>query len=447
MLIFLQLALLVRGFFRVKKYVFDMFGYIDIMFFIFFAIPSWDLYAGTGYFVHRIADYGVSAPPEVTLKYIAITTVVTILMEIGYSLGSRGGGSYRGNRRLLGIRAETRYNGSLYSLAIGALLILWLYFMYKSYRSFGRSLILFLMPSRKQAIASGFQEIMQTVLPELIFAMCVIRNWEKKNILKSALIPLLLVILAVFSNAQRREMIQGIIFCGLVLLIKYFNRIGAKEGVDHTVKKKPWRKYVILGITAAAVLIPLLWYARNISNQISRGGIEENPFSLHSFSDLLFGSSTTGFDTTLVIDWYDNEYGNLFLHCIRYFFSFWIPRSIYPGKPAQMTQLIKLVRGDWGNLSTFYVNDLYFSFKALSIVLVPTVGWLLSRIYNKASRSRDVAKVIFSAYMFSQIVLLFKNGVSVFFVRVTLFWIMLTVINYVCKKRGGSTLVLLSDGY
>ncbi len=426
----LQVFILIRGFIRIRRYIFDICGYLNILFAVFFTLPAWDLFYGGGYFVHKVADFSVNPTQSDVMKYIVISTTIALLFDFGYFLGNRTFAYKVGDSRLLNIKAETTYNKNSYDLICFLLFSFWLYIMYSAYRTFGRSLLLFIMPSRKKEIYSGFSSMMQLVIPEVLLALSFVRHWDKRKIIIPSIFPLLMLLISVSSSDQRREMIHGIIFCGLLILIKYFNILGDKEGVERVLKKRPWRKYAITGIAISVALIPLLWYARNYSNQLTRGEVTVNPFSLHSFTDLIFGSSSTGFDTSLVVDWYDNTYGGLFFHCIRYFTTFWIPRAIFDGKTIQITLLIKLARGDWGNLSLFYINDLYFSFKYLSVIFVPLMGYLLSKIYNRASSSRDIKNVIFSIYIFSQVVLLFKNGVSVFFIRITLFYMIFSLANY-----------------
>lgn len=432
-LITFQVYLLFRGFSRIKKYIFDLCGYLNLLFFVFFVIPAWDLYFDTHLFDHRIVDYGVAPSRDSIIYYIAIVTIIAALFDLGYQLGTGRLYSFSDNRRLIDIDNSIYYHQATYTIVLAVLAIIWFLVMYYAYRSFGRSLILFLLPSRKQDTYSSVISLMQLAIPDIILSLTVIRNWDKKDIIKSALIPIMMVLVTVSSNNQRREIIQGIVFCGLLVLMKYFKVLKDRNGFENFLRKKPWGKYARIGILATVALIPLLWYARSFSNQIVRGGVTVNPFTLHSFTDLIFGSSTTGFDTTLIIDQYDKAYGGLFFHCIRFFFMFWIPRSIYPNKPMQITQMIKVSRGDWGNLSTFYVNDLFFSFKLLSFIFVPLCGALVSRIYNKASSSRNIDDAVFSIYIFSQIILLFKNGFSVFLTRIAFFWVLYQMVSFVCK--------------
>lgn len=433
LLIICQIFLCARGFIRIRKYVFDMCGYIEILFFIFFEMPALDLYFGTNLFIHRIYDYGVYAEQETIIKYIIIMTAIMFLFDIGYQIGSGRISTLSDNKRLVDIEDNVLYFTNTYIFITSILIFFWLYIMYIAYREFGQSLFLFLLPSRKRGEFSGALSLLQWVIPDIIFSLSIIRNWGKNKVLGPSLFPLLMVLLTVSSSNQRREMIQGIVFCGLLLLIKYFKLLKDRNGIEEFFRRKPWKRYAAIGVAVTVILIPLLWYVRNLSNQILRGGITVNPFSMHSFFDLIFGSSSTGFDTTLIIDQFDQTRGGLFGHCILFFFSFWIPRAVYPEKPLQITQMIKVARGDWGNLSTFMVNDLYFSFKGLSVIFVPLCGMLISKIYNKISFSKNIEDAVFSIYMFSQMILLFKNGVSVFAVRITLFFIMFKTVSYICK--------------
>ncbi len=432
-LMILQIGLLVVGIVRIKKYVFDLCGYLDLLFFVFFAIPSWDLYFGVNNFGHQYVDFDVTVSQNTVMYYIAVTTMVAVLFDFGYSLGAKiiSNKAGEGNNRLVDTQAGAKCDVLIYLLIILPLVLLWLYIMYTAYKQFGRSLVLFLLPSRKSSNLSGVMGILQLVIPALVFSLSVIRNWHNNSIILPSLIPALMLLIAASSNNTRREIIHAIMFCGLLFLLKVFKNQREKKGKMIILKKKPWYKFIIVGIAMVAFLVPLLWYLRSYSTQLARGVVSVNPFSLHSFSDLLFGSSSTGFDTTLVVDAYDKTYGGLFLHLIRFYLAFWIPRSINPNKLMQITQMVKAARGDWGNLSLFYINDLYFSFKALSILFVPLIGMLISVIYNKTSRSGKIAKVVFSSYMFSQILLLFKNGVSVYLVRITLFGVMLLFVDWV----------------
>ena len=432
-LILMQAALCARGFFRLKKYVFDLCAYVDIFFFVFFALPAWDLYYGTDLFVHRIADFGVDPSRQTIFYYLAAMTLTAVLFEIGYHIGAGKTAGEADNQRLIDIKNDVTYFPVTYIVAVSLLLAVWLFAMYYAYKAYGHSLLLFLLPSRKQETYSGVINMLQLVIPDVILAMSIIRNWEKDRVLKPSLLPVLMVLVSISSSNQRREMIQGIVFCGLLLLIKYFKLLKDRKGAEVFLLSKPWRKYAIAGITAVVILIPMLWYARNVSNQMARGGVTANPFSLHSFAELLFGSSSTGFDTTLVIDQYDRTYGGLFFHTIRFFLGFWIPRAIFPEKVMQITQMIKVSRGDWGNLSTFYVNDLYFSFKWLSVIFTPLFGWLISWAYNRVSGSKRIEDAMVSVYMFSQLVLLFKNGVSVYLVRIVLFLLLFKLVGLCCK--------------
>ena len=429
----IQIYLLVAGCVKIKRNILDISGYLNILFVVFFALPAWDLYYEWGTFSHIINRYDVYPTNEVVYRYIIISTVTALLFDLGYTIGVKTKTSGNlGRKYLYNIECSDKFDSRIYCFILFVLLFVWIAVIINEYRSYNGSLISFLLPSRKQNIKSGMEGTIQVLFPEMIISLVYIRRWNEKHILRYMIFPVLILLLSLSVGAQRRAMIQGIMYIAMLFVIRHIQ--GGKKSKEAAEKKKHYFLFIFLGI-AFVSLIPLLWYARSFSSQLSRGGEMVNPFSLHSFTDLIFGSSSTGFDSTMVFDWYDINYGIPFAHMIRYIASFWLPRMIYPNKMMQITMMLKVARGDGGNISLFYINDLYFSFRSLSVITTPLIGFILSRAYFSAITKKKVSGLLIGLYMLSQIVLLFKNGVAAYATAVITFTVVFKICLFLCNKR------------
>lgn len=278
-----------------------------------------------------------------------------------------------------------------------------------AYAKFNGSLLLFFTPARKPLELSGYHRKLLVILPMII---AFLHLYQKRSFLGFvAFTVLMLPVLSILG--QRREIVVFILFAAMV---NYKHLLNTRKIV--------LRFYTMVS-AAVFVAVPVSWYARAYSTQLLRGGFEVNPLTIRSPVELIFGSSTTGFES-IFLQLRHWELGNIeFAHSFLMLISAPIPRAIWPDKIMSIPQTIKLHEQDIGNISSFFLNEFTFSFGiALSYLAVIVFAWLLQKINSLRSR-RPLSDLIF-IFAFANSILLFKNGWSDFLITACLF----TVITY-----------------
>lgn len=260
------------------------------------------------------------------------------------------------------------------------------------------SLLELFVPSRKQGlITSGYQKLFLIYLPWVLSLTTDKRKVRIRGIFD------IQTFLTVLLTGQRRFIISFIIY----LILRYLAES---------------RKNNIRMVSAAfggalLISVPGFWYLRSYFTQLSRGSVEVNPLSTRSPIDLIFGSSSSGYETLLFFDLFAEKLSIGYLSSFFYIFTSYVPRSLWLGKPMSIPNIIKLKMGWMGNPSVFLGNELHLNFGVYGFVFSTVLAIIiLTLVHVLASRDRVYLLMVFP---FS--IALFKNGFSYFLTEYLLF--------------------------
>lgn len=278
------------------------------------------------------------------------------------------------------------------------LITLWLLMIADLFSQYTNSIWNFLLPSRKALLMSGVERVLITSIPLALFTYSVIFNKSKLRVYLYAT----MIIASSFVLGQRREILSGLIFIFTLPYIYSSNR---------KIINKEFRKTIAIIGLVILILIPLSWYGRVLSTQLQRSGeILVNPTSLRSPLELVFGSFATGYESFLIFEKY-TESGVIHRgDSVKYASSALIPRAIYPSKPMHPTQKIKLSLNHEGNISIFFITELFFNFYYFAIPVLFLILFLLCRLNNFLIDSY----LFISIFLLSQVAYIFKNGLFQF---------------------------------
>jgi hypothetical protein len=231
----------------------------------------------------------------------------------------------------------------------------------------------------------------------------------------------LMAALAALGTGQRRSVLVVCLF----LLALRFTRPALPVRGDNGGRNpnRVLRKLagVRLAVAAAVCLFlgPLLWWARNwFSGLIDPFAELVLPWERQGFLSLLFGSSGAGFPTLLLVrEWVATDgvqWGVSLLATLSVF----IPRQLWPGKPAGAEVLLQ-EHFDMPTMpSLFLLNELYLNAGLLALPLAWFVGWALSAVSSACLCSNLAVARVVAVSMFANLITLFKNGVGPFGINV-----------------------------
>lgn len=398
----IQFILLIRACRIFYKNPLD-FGAIFLLFYLIFYAPGyWNYLYDLGLYTNSFFQYfGVSTDISIITRFNLISTLIMVSFEFGYSLSRR--------KRSKDKEFDYKYIHKNYRIAMLTLLSVWFLIIVDAFINYGGSLFLFFSPARKNAYTSGYATSLVVIIPTILLTLKVLKNIaQNKKTNKTIWVYVILLLLSSISLGQRREMIYASVYIAILLVLANFNKV--KQGVDFFKTFKFRVKVIRLGIVTS-VLVPTLWWARTYFTQVQRGDANIIlPWKLRGWFELLFGSSSTGFQSTIVLDSFDKLYGIPYLHSLMLMLTIPIPRSILPSKPVTIPKLMQFTLNDTGNISLFYINDIYFNFGLFCLIASFIFGYTISYFYNRSLKSKNLVNKIPAIVLISQIILLFKNG-------------------------------------
>ena len=425
LIVLVQLALLFRAIRIFNKNPLDFGALFIFIYIIFYALAMWDNLLNLNLLNNEFFKYYRVFPSDVQkLKFNAITTGIMLFFEIGYSL----------KRRTKGYHIKA-YNISQfrYKLVQLILVFLWIVITYYGYQNYGGSLRLFFSPARKTIYTSGYLLSIVVILPTTLVALSLIKHsgLKKRNLFGFSLFCIMML-MTQMSLGQRREIINGLIF----IVVMIFVTNPKLDWISNIKANKKLRKKLILLGIFVAVLIPLLWYARTYTTQIQRGETKIiMPWEIRGWFELLFGSSTTGFQTTFIIEEFTKENGPFWLHSVIFMFTSFIPRALFPAKLMTITKTMQFSYGIEGNMSLFYVNDIYFNFGIFSFIMSFLFGYFVSYFYNMFIKSKNLFIKAFGVILLAQIILLFKNGFAQYLIMITQYYLVFGLTFLFIRKK------------
>lgn len=429
-LIIMQIALLTCA---IKEFIKNPYNFVAIfylLYFVFYALPGIDYYYDFGLFGKELLDMTILATTEKIVFYNIISFLIVAMFYYGYIQKS----NIKNNKQI-----DYKYdlNISNYYIIRNILIIAIMIIIMQSLINYSGNIFLFFSLSRKSDIySSEYIRIMSNYIPLILFIIKVQKDLIIfKKIKKNVIFNILLIFLMSISSGQRRQIITNLIFITITIISSKYHKLNLKSFM-----KKSRSKIIMLGIISI-ILIPLLWWGRTYSTQLQRGDtITIMPWERRGGVELIFGSSSTGFKTMLLMDRY-KEITNLnYGYPIKFFLSTPIPRTLYNDKPKMLVELIEEYFSLKGNPSMFYINELYMSFGIFSIIFSFILGRVMATCYVSNICSDDIFRKIYAVIIISNILMLFKNGVVSFIISCCTFFIM-----YYCTRRIIFTRKLRSD--
>lgn len=427
-----QIILAIRALRIFYKNPLDFSAIFILLYIVFYTPAYWDYFLKLNMFSNEFLNYfRITGSYSTVTKYNLISVGIMLAFELGYSLK-------RNVKRK--VVAPYVMNSQNYYLLMNILFFVWLIITVIGFINYGGSIKLFFSPARKTIYSSGYLISLVVIIPTTLLTLKVIRDLEinkKKNI--TTFFFILILILTQMSLGQRREIINGVIY--ITLLLMYANLAKMKDIISNLRLKIARKKIVLLGIMVS-VLVPTLWWGRTYSTQLQRGVTKViMPWEIRGWFELLFGSSTTGFQTTLILDQFAKAYGDFWLHSIFFMLSIPIPRFIFPNKPMTITKTLQHTLGLEGNLSLFYINDMFFNFGIFCFIVSFLFGLALSHYYNSRLKSNLLIGKIGALILLAQITLLFKNGFAQYLIMILQYSIVINLaLKFVTKRRKVSKL-------
>lgn len=425
LVICIQLLLLVLALMNIFKKPFDIGTIMVLLYMIFYALPAWDFYFQGDLFLKTIQNYPVGYENDNEGLYlIFVSTLIILAFYIGYLLIGK----------LFCKESKIKYTYKIdykkYKLVISGLLTLWFAIFLYSFSNYDQSLLLFFSPSRKEGVfESGYIGTLYLLIPLSLFIIKALKDYINLGKIKVNTLLLVLPVIAIYmTSGQRREILNLLIFLMALLTHLGVEKLQKRKKINSTKYKR--KKIIQLGVLSV-ILIPVLWWGRVVFTQLQRNSTDIiMPWNRRGFLELLFGSSSGGFKTLLLglehKEFYEIEWG----HSIYFFISSIIPRSLMENKPILMNIMWQRDFGLQGNPSTFYINEMYLNFGLLSILISAVFGIVLSFFYNKFYNSKSIVKNVFAYLIFSEVILLYKNGFTQFMISIL---ITLSVVGVICK--------------
>ena len=267
--------------------------------------------------------------------------------------------------------------------------------LYQAYASFDSQSLLYLFsPARKELELSGAQRALLSIFPVLL---AVIMFNERKRI--EHFIPIFIVILLIiFVLGQRRQMIMILLFC-IAFNFREYIYISRRRAT-----------YIFtLAAALAVAIVPLAWYLRTYSTRLLNERWQgANLLEVRSPLELIFGSSTKGFESLFLQSEYLANGAISTLHSSKFAILSIVPRFIFDEKPTSIPAAIALHRGTVGSTSTFFMSEVITDY----YLAVPFFSIMFCFMYSQLDklRTRGLTGFVFYLLLWSNSVQLFKNG-------------------------------------
>lgn len=274
--------------------------------------------------------------------------------------------------------------------------ILLFYILAKGFARANLDLVYYFSPARKDIGFSGMERALLSILP--ICLAVILFNEPKK--LFGFLLFFLIIILIIFVLGQRRQIIMAFSFC---ILFNY------RHYIFQSVSRL---RRIFTYLSASAIcIIPASWYARTYFTRLKNNTWNDvNLLEIRSPTELLFGSSSKGFESLFLQQKY-LELGVLdFLHSTQFAMFSIIPRAFFDDKPKSIPATIAYDAGTVGSTSSFFMSEVFTDF----YIATPLACTVFCFVYSKLDILRTKGSVGFVCYLLllSNSVQLYKNGWS-----------------------------------
>lgn len=419
---------------RFKRHPLSFDVIIYFMYLIFYYIPLLDYIYSWGMFSNnllRVNGYVGDIETAIKFNFVSLFIISTFMMgfRIKFVFFRKRQNSKKQTINNVRIILKKK---KLYYIKIILFITLALV-VFSALRNYNYGIRNFFSMARKEAYTSNIQTTLVTVIPTILLSLEFIEEViTYKRIRPKLFLYALLSIFVTMTRGQRRELINEVIFIALLLI---YGRSHKYYSLDRNEVNSKIRRYIILLGALVAVLIPATWYLRVYSTQFQYG-YKINPFQYRGWLELLFGSSSTGFQTSIILDNYNRDYGLPSLASVKLMLSYFIPRAFFNSKAMVLTRYVQQGLGTSGNLSVFYINDVWFNFYYFSPLISLLLGKTISNIVKNLDDDYNLFRTITKYVAFSKVITLFKNGYTGYFFSFIIFWVIWRIIErLVCIKK------------
>lgn len=373
------------------------------LFFIFYLLPGLNIVYQLNLFEFRLFSFNYSILGKEYIKQLLILAMSTSMaFLIGYGL------RYPKEHNTENL-AKANIRGTLGIFCLSVYFLSILIFVITVYEKSGfSSLYQLFLPSRKEGlITSGYTKLLGFLLPT---AMLIYANEKKLNKgLRYFLNGTGLLVLMI--SGQRRFIINYLLITIFYALKKY---------------KKNLKK-IIIPLLLSIMLIPSLWYLRSASTQVNRG-VEVSEVNLtRSITYLIFGSSSSGFESLLFYELFKEELKIESGHSIKYVLASPFPRKLWSDKPSSISSLVRERLNYDGNPSIFYSNEMILNFGLLAIPISLILGFLIAFLQSRFN--------LMEVILFISTITFFKNGFSYFLTEVVFLLILYGLLKQINRMR------------
>ena len=411
-LLFLQIILLVDAIRKLQKDYLNFSSYFVLMYIILYVPVFWDIYLKKYYFNYTykiVYEFGMTTSNYIITKMNVICFLIILCFYLGFNVKIA-------NKNHMNLfeskqRAKIKFLSNRYLILQLFLLIVWLLIILKSISNYEGNLLLFFSPSSKTVYSSSYIKCISFAISRLMFNLRICRDSIRYHKIKPSIIFYMAVILmSVVPTGQRREIIDAIIYI-LIVVIYVLNQQNHEKYFNKQMLKK-----IIKTLSFSLLFVIVLWYSRVYFTQLQNGNRLDNLFQIRSPFQILYGSSATGYPTMLSMYKFFENSKMPYLRNVIYVLTSFIPRSIYASKLTPLTEYMQIKTGLDSNLSLFYTGDLYYTFGYFSVFVSFLFGVCLSKIYNQSKSKDNIRYSYISIFIFSKIILLFKNGLAEFII-------------------------------
>jgi|BioPla2DNA2_1021312.scaffolds.fasta_scaffold10576_6 hypothetical protein len=369
----------------------------------FYFVPAWAWVLGKKNFSY-VSEYFI---PFVGERDSRILFIISTLIGFAFLIGGIAGHlSYKRQFEQIVIPNKTKY----YNTALIILYSLWAFIVIIVYRSSNTTFLTFLAPiSSSINMGSGYIKNLYLAVPITIISLQYARNLK---FTKLSVVTIFICTLLFLATGQRRDVASLAIFLGSII---YFT----KYRKETSLRLKQKIRVLLLGFISIS-MIPVMWWLRSWFTQKNAGNLTAiKPWENRGFLEIIFGGQASGFPTLLLIeDWVSHTVTNWF-YSFKYLAGIIVPRSLWEGKYIDPDSLIQKEYFLTTDPSLFLINEMYLNFKIFAIPFAFIFGFILSRIHRKLFCTNSILHKAYLAVLFSNVIALFKNGFSVFFINAT----------------------------
>lgn len=419
-----------------KKNIFSFDAILFFMYLVFYFLPIVDYELSLGFFTDDLLRInGYYYDDSTVSKFTIASYLIMVCLIFGYrKLTFKSQNS--------GLRVEQSYsikfgNFQVVKLGLIGVLILLLAIDISNYK-YGIQHYFSMARKEFETHSNGIAMLL-SLLPVII--LCLEYVYEVKTfgkVKKRILFYMALSLIISVTTGQRREIINHFLLILFLYIDSKNYRINEKPSEQNVklFQKRAFR-LMLIGAIMVVILIPVTWYLRVYSTQLQYGNIV-NPFR-RGWVELIFGSSSTGFQTSVILEGFDRKHGIPILNSVWLMVTYFIPRGIFANKAMITTEYVQQVLGTAGNLSTFYINDMWFTFYYFSPVISILFGIFFKNVMRPIKQEKDrvydVVKKIPAYIALSKIITLFKNGFASYFISMVLFYIIWMLCRMLVTQR------------